>query len=220
MRPRLTYANVVSSAALFLALTGGVVYAAGQIGTKDIANEAVTTPKLADEAVKAIKLAPQSVGPTRLRPASVIAAKIEPGAVTPSKLKFPVFYVASPSGGSQPVTSSTAPYPITGGHWTQGPEQINVIFGEGTATLAYDGSGSGSCQAFFDVRLDGQQVGGGQLQTSSTTPEQVSQSLGAQPEIGPLSPETRTMTVQVGSNGDCTPASTIDSTRFKVLDFG
>jgi hypothetical protein len=31
---------------------------------------------------------------------------------------------------------------------------------------------------------------------------------------------TRRMTVQVGSNGDCTPASTIDSTRFKVLDFG
>ena len=77
-----------------------------------------------------------------------------------------------------------------------------------------------SRQVFFDIRLNGRQVGGGQLQTGSTAPESLSASLGAQPEIDPVTTEQQEMTVQTGSNGDCTPASTIDSSRFRVVDFG
>jgi len=60
-RPRLTYANVVSSLALFVAL-GGVSYAAtslpgGSVGAKQIRAEAVRTGKLADGAVTYGKLA-------------------------------------------------------------------------------------------------------------------------------------------------------------------
>ena len=60
-RPRLTYANVVSSLALFVAL-GGVSYAAtslpgGSVGPKQIRAEAVSTAKLADGAVTYGKLA-------------------------------------------------------------------------------------------------------------------------------------------------------------------
>ncbi len=60
-RPRLTYANVVASLALFVAL-GGVSYAAtslpkGSVGPKQIRAEAVRTGKMADGAVTAAKLA-------------------------------------------------------------------------------------------------------------------------------------------------------------------
>ncbi len=60
-RPRLTYANVVASLALFVAL-GGVSYAAtslpkGSVGSKQIRAEAVRTRKIADGAVTAAKLA-------------------------------------------------------------------------------------------------------------------------------------------------------------------
>ena len=60
-RPRLTYANVVASLALFVAL-GGVSYAAtalprGSVGPRQIRAEAVRTGKLADGAVTAEKLA-------------------------------------------------------------------------------------------------------------------------------------------------------------------
>jgi len=60
-RPRLTYANVVASLALFTAL-GGVSYAAttlpkGSVGTDQIQAEAVRTGKLVDDAVTAVKLA-------------------------------------------------------------------------------------------------------------------------------------------------------------------
>jgi hypothetical protein len=60
-RPRLTYANVVASLALFAAL-GGVSYAAttlpkGSVGVEQIQAEAVRTGKVADDAVTALKLA-------------------------------------------------------------------------------------------------------------------------------------------------------------------
>ncbi len=60
-RPRLTYANVVASLALFIAL-GGVSYAAtalprGSVGPRQIRAEAVRTGKVADGAVTAEKLA-------------------------------------------------------------------------------------------------------------------------------------------------------------------
>ena len=51
IRDRLTYANVAATIALFLALSGGVVYAASKIDTNDIANNAVTEKKLAKHAV-------------------------------------------------------------------------------------------------------------------------------------------------------------------------
>ncbi len=206
----LTYSNVVSTLALFLALTGGVVYAAGKIGTDDIKRQSVVSQKIAPAAVKSGKLATQAIG----------SAKLKDDAIEPSKLTFPVFYAASPEGGSTPVTSAQEPYPINGGQWTQGPMQVQVIFGQATGTLAYDGSGSGSCQVYFEIRLNGQQVGGGQIQTDSTTSQVVSQSLGAQPEVDPEAETDIEMTVQTASNGDCEPSSTIDSSRFRVLNFG
>ena len=242
MRSRLSYANVVSTIALFLALTGGVVYAASKIATKDIQRQAVTGKKIAPEAVKNGKLADGAVKSGKLADAAVETGKLAAGAVEtgkladgavgnaqvkddsiqPEKLTFPVMYVAEPTGGSQAVPAGAPePYPLTGGQWTQRQDAVNVIFGSGTATLAYDsGSGAGNCSVFFDIRVDGQQAGGGQAQTDSTTPVQVEAQIGAAPGAGPTSPTQRTLTVQVGSNGGCEPSSTIDSARFQVLNFG
>ena len=63
IRERLSYANVAATIALFLALSGGVVYAASKIDTNDIANHAVTKKKLAQEAV----------GPKQLKPGAVFS---------------------------------------------------------------------------------------------------------------------------------------------------
>jgi hypothetical protein len=207
---RLTYSNIVSTLALFLALTGGVVYAAQKLGTKSLKRHAVVAQKLAPEAVKQGKLVDGAVS----------TAKLGDEAVTPDKQSFPVFYVAEPSGGSAPVTSAPQPYPLQGATWQQPPGAVQVVFGEADATVAYDGDGSGQCQVFFDIRLNGLQVGGGQLGTGSTTPEQVTASLGAQPTVDPETLTDVELTIQTGSNGDCTGDSTIDSSRFKILNFG
>lgn len=59
LRARLTYANVVATLALFLALAGGSAIALSgrnSVTTKDIAPGAVSTPKLARGAVTAAKI--------------------------------------------------------------------------------------------------------------------------------------------------------------------
>jgi hypothetical protein len=249
-KPRLTYANVVSTLALFLALSGGAAYAASKVDSSDLAKgavhtsnvfkRAITSGKLAVGAVRSNQIADGSVGSKQLGDGAVGSkqllggavgtAKLAAGAVgskqiglaavAPSNLEFPVFYAASPRGGSASVTEGPDPYPLTDSTWTQNPGQIEVVFGGALATLAYDGSGSGSCQVFFEVNLNGQQVGGGQLSTGSTSLEEVEQTVGAQPQIDPVVPVTNHLTARTGSNGDCSPDSTIDSTRFRVLDFG
>jgi hypothetical protein len=239
-RPRLTYANVASTLALFLALGGSAAYAAGTIHSGDIAPKAVKSSdlargavrtanvfkraivsgKLAVGAVRSNQIADGAVGAKQIGSGEIGSKQIGAGAVAPSNLQFPVFYAASPSGGSAPVTNGPNPYPVSDSTWSQNPGQIEVIFGAGTATLAYDGSGSGSCRVFFDVRLNGQQVGGGEVSTESTTPQKVEQSIGAQPQIDPVAPIENQLAVMTGSNGDCTADSTIDSARFRVLDFG
>lgn len=249
-RPSLTYANVASTVALFLALGGSAAYAASKVHAGDIAPKAVesvnlaagavrtsnvfkraiTSGKLATGAVRSNQIADGAVDAKRIGDGAVGSRQIAAGAVgstqigaaqvAPSNLEFPVFYAASPSGGSAPVTEGPDPYPIDDGTWTQEPGEIDVVFGAAVATLAYDESGSGSCRVFFDLRLDGQQVGGGEVSTESTTPQQVEQSLGAQPQVDPTEPTENHLTARIGSNGGCTVDSTVDSARFRVLAFG
>jgi hypothetical protein len=220
--PRFTYANVVATLALFLALGGGVAYAAGKVRSGDIAAGAVRTSDIFKRAVVSGKLAKSAVRSNQIAAGAVSSEQIGAGAVEPSNLQFPVFYAASPNGGAAAVTAGPDPdpYPIADGTWAPNPGEINVVFGAAEATLAYDESGQGSCRVFFEINLNGQQVGGGEVSTSSTTPQRLEQSVGAQPQIDPRAPITNHLTARVGSNGACTPASTIDSTRFRVLVFG
>jgi hypothetical protein len=253
---RLTYANVVATLALFLALSGGAAYAVGKIDSGDIAaggvhtanlhKRAVTSGKLALGAVRSNQIATGSVGSDQIaagavRSAQIAAGAVGPGqiasaaigseqigraAVAPGNLQFPVSFLASPTAGSArlPTGGEATPYPISGGTWTQHPGGVNVLFGEGTATLAYDPtSGQSSCQAVIEIGLRGEsepaETGGG-LQTESTTPVNVEANLGGLPLMDPASPIDRRLTAHIRSNGGCTEGSTIDSARFRVVDFG
>jgi hypothetical protein len=225
-KPRLTYANVVATLALFLALGGGAALAAGKlkpgaVHTSSIFKRAVTSGKLAVGAVRSNQIADGAVGAKQIANGAVGARQIGAAAVAPANLEFPVFYVASPRGGSASVANGPNPYPVTDGSWIQNPGQIEVIFGAGAATLAYDEtSGQGSCRVFFEVNLNGQQIGGGEVSTGSTTLQQVEQSIGAQPQIDPVASITNHLAISTGSNGGCTSSSEINSARFRVLDFG
>jgi hypothetical protein len=90
VRKRLTYANVMSSIAVFLVLGGGAAVAAGlaknSVGTPQIKRNAVKVGKLAPEAVKAGKLAKSAVPTNRLRDNAVSAEKIASGSVLTDKL--------------------------------------------------------------------------------------------------------------------------------------
>jgi trimeric autotransporter adhesin len=83
---RLSYANVVSTLALFIALTGASAYAANQlapksVGAKQLRPGAVTAQKLRKNAVTAPKIAAGAVQQGKLANGSITAPKLTPGAV-------------------------------------------------------------------------------------------------------------------------------------------
>ena len=87
--PRLTYANVVASLALFIAL-GGAAVAAGlpknSVGPKQIKKGAVTAKAIRKGAVTAGKLGPFAVLPSNLGNGIIDKSKISAGAVTAEKI--------------------------------------------------------------------------------------------------------------------------------------
>lgn len=89
---KLTYANVVATLALFLALGGGAVMAAGQLGknvvkSANIAPKAVKTQDIAPKAVKGAKIAANAVRNKNLAKNAVAGGKVRKGTLTRSKLK-------------------------------------------------------------------------------------------------------------------------------------
>lgn len=93
---RLTYANVMSSLAVFLVLGGATAFAASKIGanqlkansvkTGKIVKEAVTTGKIKNGAVDGSKLADGSVTTSKLADNAVTTGKVAADAITTGKL--------------------------------------------------------------------------------------------------------------------------------------
>lgn len=88
---RLTYANVVSTLALFIAMGGAGAFAAGQlapksVGERQLRHGAVTAEKLRKDAVIAPKIKALAVKQAKLANGAVSAAKLENGAVIAEKL--------------------------------------------------------------------------------------------------------------------------------------
>ncbi len=90
LRKRLTYANVMSSIAVFLVIGGATAIAANlppnSVGTPQLKKNAVKTGKVAFEAIRAGKLSKNAVPTNRLRNSAVSNEKIANGAVTTDKL--------------------------------------------------------------------------------------------------------------------------------------
>ena len=91
IRKRLTYANVMSSIAVFLILGGGAAFAATQlaknsVGTKQLKSNAVTAAKIKKEAVTAAKIKNGAVGTSKLGASAVTSEKLAASAVDASKL--------------------------------------------------------------------------------------------------------------------------------------
>ncbi|MDX6603442.1 MAG: hypothetical protein QOF13_2644 [Solirubrobacterales bacterium] len=86
IRKRLTYANVMSSLALFLVLGGGAAFAAKKIGTNELKGASVTTAKIKRNAVTASKIKKGSITTAKIANATVTNGKLADGSVTAQKL--------------------------------------------------------------------------------------------------------------------------------------
>ena len=86
IRSRLTYANVASSIALFIALGTGGAYAADTIGSSDIINESILSEDVKNLEVKASDIAGAAVTNSKLGNSSVGSGKIADGGVATADL--------------------------------------------------------------------------------------------------------------------------------------
>jgi hypothetical protein len=102
-RPKLTYANVVASLALFLALGGAAVAATAlpkkSVGPKQLRPGAVRAIAIAKGAVTGPKLAPRSVGVGKLGPGAVTPGNLGNGSVTSDKIAAGAVIAASIKNG-------------------------------------------------------------------------------------------------------------------------
>jgi hypothetical protein len=79
IRKRVTYANVMSSIAVFLVLGGSAAYAAKKIGSNEIKGNSITTGKLKKNAVTASKIKQNSITTAKIKNGAVTGAKVNVG---------------------------------------------------------------------------------------------------------------------------------------------
>jgi hypothetical protein len=148
--PKLNYANVIATMALFVALSG-VAVAAGlpknSVGSKQlkrgavtaakIKKGAVTSGKLAQKAVTAGKLGPNAVLPGNIGNGAVTSAKIGAGAVIASSIKNGVI-TTNKLGSKVVTTDKLAANAVTNPILANGsvtPNKLSNEFGPIVATL-------------------------------------------------------------------------------------
>ncbi len=86
VRKHLTYANVMSSIAVFLMLGGATALAATKVGPNEIKANSIKTGKIVKEAVTAGKLKNGAVTESKIADGSVTTNKIADNAVTTNKI--------------------------------------------------------------------------------------------------------------------------------------
>jgi hypothetical protein len=86
IRTRLTYANVMSSIAVFLVLGGATALAASKIGANGLKANSVLTGKIKKEAVTTSKLKNESVATAKIKNGAITTGKIDADAVTGAKV--------------------------------------------------------------------------------------------------------------------------------------
>ncbi|HUC01249.1 MAG TPA: hypothetical protein VMS11_15650 [Solirubrobacterales bacterium] len=81
LRKRLTYANVMSSLAVFLVLGGATAFAATKIGGNEIKANAISTGKIKKEAITTSKIKKSAIDTARIADGAVTGAKVNLGSL-------------------------------------------------------------------------------------------------------------------------------------------
>ncbi len=236
LRSALTYSNVVATIALFLAISGGVVYAASSLGknsvkSKNIAAHAVKARNIAKNAVKAGSLAANSVTTAKVKKGAITGAKVKGGTLTRTNLAAGTLAgLQVADAGNSAVPGLTAevnggtPVPLGGtAAFTPAAGKSYELLTElkGTPT---DGSGEegGSCFPFVTVLVNGAPFTGvGIFNSNQGTPPFNNEPVGSSSTAIGLQEAGQQQTLSAIAFGDtdCTSATTA-SLRVTVVELG
>jgi hypothetical protein len=154
-----SYSNVVATIALFLALGGGVVYAASNLGRNAVKNK-----NIAANAVKARNLAKNAVTTGKIKNEAVTSKKVKKGSLMRSDLAanvlsglqvaevsaaaVPGLNVEQPGGTPVPLAGSATFKPVAGKSYEL------LVELKGTPIDA-DGPGERVCSAYVELLVNG-----------------------------------------------------------------
>lgn len=208
LRSHLTYANVIATLALFLALTGGVVWAANKIGAKQLKANSVTAGKIKKNAVTTAKIKSKAITNPKLADGAVNFAKIAAGTNV----------IASATGGPVAVSSvnTAIPIPLSGPVvFTPQPGVTNILNIEARG-INLARTAANQCSPDVQPLVNGQlfEVSSGFLSLSSDLPAPSEfDPVPLDSESGPVGlgqpGVPQAVTVRVIGDKDCTPASQV-----------
>lgn len=236
LRRTFSYANVVATIALFLAVSGGVVYAASTLGknavkSNNIAANAVKSRNLAKNAVKAKSLAANAVTTAKIKKEAVTSGKVKKATLTRTNLAAGTLaglqvaegvatsvpgLTSEPTGGTPvPLTGTTTFTPVAGKSYEL------LVELKGTPTDA-DGGGPEACSDFVTVLVNGVPfTGAGNFVSASGTPPFNFEPVGSSSVPVGLQQAGQPQTLSAIAFGDtgCSSATTA-SLRAVVVEFG
>jgi hypothetical protein len=231
-----SYSNVVATLALFLALAGGVAYAASTLGknsvkSKNIAANAVKARNLAKSSVKAKSLAANSVTTGKIKKDAVTSAKVKKGSLGRSDLAagtlaglqvaevtaaaVPGLNVQQPGGTPVPLAGTPTFTPVAGKSY----ELLVELKGN---PIDADGQGENYCGPFVDLFVNGVPANGADLwQNASGTPPFNNRPIGTSSAAIALQAAGQPQTLSALSFGsDGCSGDTTASLRAVVIELG
>jgi len=231
-----TYSNVVATIALFLALSGGVVYAATTLGrnaveSKNIAAHAVKNRNLAKGAVKNGNLAGNAVTTAKVKKQAITGAKVKAGTLTRTNLAAGTLaglqvadasnpsvpgLTVEPAGGTPVALAGTTSFTPAAG---KSYELLTEL--KGTPTDA-NGTEGGGCNVFVTILVNGiPYAGAGIFNNAAAPPPFNNEPIGGGSVAIGLQEAGQPLTLSALSFGDpgCSPATTA-SLRVTVVEFG
>jgi hypothetical protein len=180
-----SYANVVATIALFLAVSGGVVYAASTLGknavkSKNIAANAVKARNLAKNAVKSKSISANAVTAAKIKKESITGGKVKKATLTRTSMApgtLAGVQVAEVQATSVPGLTSEptggTPVPLTGTPTftpVAGRSYELLVELKGTPVDG-DGAGGNACNDFVTVLVNGVPFSGaGNFANAAGTP--------------------------------------------------
>jgi hypothetical protein len=222
----LSYSNVVATLALFLALGGGVVYAASNLG-----KNSVKSKNIAANAVKARNLAKNAVTTGKIKKDAVTSGKVKKGTLGRSDLAanalaglqvadvsaaaVPGLNVEQPGGTPVPLTGSATFTPVAG-------KSYELLVELNGTPIDADGPGEGFCSAWFEVFVNGAPANGaGIRQNASVKPPFSSEPIGTSSAAIAMQAGGAPQTLTALSFGDSgCGAGTAGALRAVVVQFG
>jgi hypothetical protein len=212
LRSRLTYANVVATLALILALGGGTVYAAIKLGKNDVKSK-----NIAKGAVKTADLAKNSVKTPKIKDGTIKADDLAAGLI---QADVTGKSTGGPQGGIN--TNTTAALPLNGSTTvTPKDGEVVAIAGEAQFNIATTNMAN-FCSPNVRLFINGQPTRAfispetGEQSTTQVT------AIGADAAgpFGLLNPGTPlTVTAELEGDVDCTANSQLDRVEVRILQF-